>query len=183
MRLISFAVLSLLATSVAFAAARAETTTYIDGNLTGVSANTGGTLVFSDEKAMTLRTGLTSIPISYSNVTKAELGAVKETSHDVPLYKVWALHKRFTKTQTQLLIVDFKNEEGADKTMTLELSQPAASEVFATLQSRSPKLAASNPGARKPGADSWWGDNYWKTTRNSDKWSNKPTGAVAPDNQ
>jgi hypothetical protein len=180
MRFTSFTVLTFVAVTAAFAAStRPETTTYIDGNLSGVSANTGGTLLFSDDKTMTFRTGLTNIEVPYSGVTKAELGAVKENSHDVPLYKVWELHKRFSgKTKTQLLIVNFKNAEGADQNMTLELAQSAASQVLETIQSHDPKAMA---GSSKPAGQSWWGDDFWKTTRNGDKWS-KPPATVAPEN-
>src|SRR5580698_9127145 len=108
-RIPSFAAWTVLACATAFAASRAETTTYVDGNLTGVSANTGGTLLFSDDKAMVFRTGLATVTVPYATVTKAELGATRTNSHDVPLYKVWARHK---KTETQFLTVEFKNEEG-----------------------------------------------------------------------
>jgi hypothetical protein len=192
-RLILLAVLS---TAAAFAASRAETTTYVDGNLTGVSPNTGGTLLLSEEKAMYFRTGLSNVVVPYEGISKVELGAVKETSHGVPLYKVWALHKRFAggnKTETQLLIVGFKNEDGEEKSMTLELAQSAASSVVSTLQERTgktfvaatnkapatqAKADASKSGAKSDGskADAWWGDDYWKTTRNADKW-NKSAGS------
>src|SRR5689334_19972376 len=103
-----------LVSAAAIAAPRSESTTYVDGNLKGVSPNTGGTLSFTDEKAMYLRTGLENVEVPYSAISKVERGAVKETSHNVPVYKVWALHKRFTganKTESQLLIVNFKNED------------------------------------------------------------------------
>lgn len=133
----------------ALAADRAETTTYVDGNVTGISPNTGGTLVFSDDKTMHFRTGLADVPVEYSSISHVELGATKETSHDVPLYKVWALHKRFTgKTQTQLLIVNFKNEAGEDKSMTFELAKAAAPGVLSALESRSGKtveVASAEP--------------------------------------
>lgn len=106
-----------LAGGAALADSRAETTTYVDGNLTNVSPNSGGTLT-SDDKAIHLRTGLENLDVPYTNVSHAELGAVIENSHDVPFYKIWA-HKR-SKTQTQYLIVNFKNDEGAEKTMTLD---------------------------------------------------------------
>jgi hypothetical protein len=180
--------LAVLASAAAFAASQAESTTYIDGNLTGISPNTGGTLLFSDETAMYFRTGLTNVPVPYSGISKVELGAVKETSHDVPLYKVWALHKRFSggnKSETQLLIVSFKTEDGEDKSMTLELAQPAVGHVVSTLEDRTGKSFAapkkSQSASKKPAAakqadeaknaDAWWGDDYWKTNRNSDKWS------------
>jgi len=178
--------LAVLACATAFAASRAETTTYVDGNLTGVAPNTGGTLVFSDDKSMSFRTGLTTIAIPYAAITKAELGATRTNSHDVAFYKVWAHHK---KTETQFLTVDFKNEEGAAKTMTLELAQPSAPEVLATIKGHngsSPNALASaktDAGAKaspptKSGSD-WWGDEMWKTHSNATTWS-KPAGTTAP---
>jgi hypothetical protein len=135
---------------------------------------------------------------------------VKETSHDVPLYKVWA---RRSKTETQLLIVNFKNEAGEEKSMTLELAKASAPGVLASIQSHSPNgpatektpektmVASAEPVAKpaksakpvkdepakkdpkkadnmasgrpdKP-TDPWWGDDYWKTSRNADKWTQK----------
>lgn len=206
------------AAAAAFAASHAETTTYVDGNLNGVSPNSGATLTVSDEKQMTLRTGLANVTVPYEKISHVELGAVKENSHDVPFYKIWARHK--SKTGTQLLIVNFKNDEGEDKTMTLELAQPAAASVFETIQTHSARnvVAASSAPAPAPapaaapaaqaetkadansksktqakadkpdimrtGKESteWWGDDWWKTKRNADKW-NKTTGTNAPDQQ
>jgi hypothetical protein len=127
-RIFSFA---LVCAATAFAASRAETTTYVDGNLSGISPNTGGTLVFSDEKAMSFRTGLATVSVPYSAITRSELGATREISHGAPIYKVWARHK---KTETQFLMVEFKSEDGEAKTMTLELAQASAPTVLATIQ-------------------------------------------------
>jgi hypothetical protein len=126
--ILSFA---LVCAATAFAASRAETTTYVDGNISGISPNTGGTLVFSDEKAMSFRTGLSTVSVPYSAITRSELGATREISHGAPIYKVWARHK---KTETQFLTVEFKSEEGEAKTMTLELAQASAPTVLATIQ-------------------------------------------------
>lgn len=190
----------------AFAASRAETTTYVDGNVTGVSPNTGGTLLFADDKTMIFRTGLATVNVAYATISRSELGATREISHDVAFYKVWAKHK---KTETQFLIVDFKNEEGEARTMTLELAQASASGVLAAIQDHTgpnhePVLAGAksdssarqaaitkgpvnNPKdagavaspATKVGSD-WWGDDIWKTTRNASTWS-RPTGTTAPE--
>jgi hypothetical protein len=249
--ILAIAAFTLAVSSAAPADTRAETSTYLDGNLTGVSPNTGGTLLFSDEKAMYFRTGLSTVAVPYSNISHTELGATKETSHDVPLYKVWALHKRLSKTETQLLIVNFKNETGEEKTMTLELAKASAPGVLSLIQSRtgtdaapakaivasappavSPEAPASSPkpvaspeaprlavndattapaepveskkeakreakleakqeaqdakdakkkeldknfATAKPDkpTDPWWGDDFWKTPRNADKWAAK----------
>ena len=146
-RTLSFAAWTVLAGATVFAASRAETTTYVDGNLPGVSPNTGGTLLFSDDKTMVFRTGLATINVPYSAVTGSELGATRETSHGAPLYKVWARHK---KTETQFLKIDFKNEEGEAKTMTLELAQASASSVLATIREHSVKGSDAEVAAAAP---------------------------------
>jgi hypothetical protein len=201
----SFAAWTLLACATAFAASRAETTTYVDGNLTGISANTGGTLLFSDDKALVFRTGLATVNVPYASITRSELGATRETSHGAPIYKIWARHK---KTETQFLVVEFKNEEGEAKSMTLELAQGSAPSVLATIKDHNgattevaetsaaapvkavrtaPAAVAKNTTdagskaspATKAGSE-WWGDNIWKTTNNASTWT-KPAGASAPE--
>lgn len=136
----------------ALAASRAETTTYVEGNLTGVSPNTGGTLLFSDDKALIFRTGLATIAVPYASIGKAELGATREITHGAPVYKVWARHK---KTETQFLKVEFKGDDGDQKTMTLELAQASASGVLAAIQERqgNTELAkAETPAVAAPAA-------------------------------
>lgn len=197
MRFTSIAILSLAALSAVLADSRPETTTYVDGNLTGVSPNSGGTLMFSDDKAMYLHTGLETVAVPYEGISNAELGAVKETSHDVPLYKIWVRH-RHEKTATQYLIVNFKNEAGEEKSMTLELATGAASTVLADLEARTgkkfgpsqsaeatPQFKDRAPASEKSAstskqADDWWGDAFWKTPRNADKWG-KAASTTTPD--
>src|SRR5580698_8934876 len=149
-RIPSLAASTVIACTTVFAATRAETTTYVDGNLTGVSPNTGGTLVFSDDKSMVFRTGLATVSVPYSAITKSELGATRTTSHDTAFYKVWARHK---KTETQFLTVEFKNDEGEAKTMTLELGQASAPSVLATIQDHTngaAQVASAAPAAPAP---------------------------------
>jgi hypothetical protein len=192
MRISSLTALALIVAGAAFADSSPQTATYVDGNVAGVAPKTGGTLLFAGDQTMNFRTGLANVAVPYSNITHAELGAVVETSRDVPLYKVWALHKRFgAKPQNQYLIVNFTNEEGEQKTMTLELAQAAAPEVLTIIQDHTGKtiaparteIASSNtrkssskvdPMKAGPEASGWWGDDIWKTTRNADKWGKNP---------
>jgi len=150
-RTTSLAAWTVLACATAFAASRAETTTYVDGNLAGVSPNTGGTLLFSDDKTLVFRTGLTTISVPYTAVTKSELGATRETSHGG---KIWSRKK---KTETQFLTVEFKNDEGEAKTMTLELAQASAPGVLAAIQDHTGKqtteVAAERPATLAPAQD------------------------------
>jgi hypothetical protein len=162
------------------AANRPETSTYVDGNVPALKPNTGGTLVFNDTSAMTFRTGLAEVPVPYSGIRRAELGATQVHSHDEPAYKVWSLPKRLHKTETQLLTVDFKNGQGLDQTMTFELAKPAASAVLATIEGHTAKPSGNGGSAAKVAADKpWWGDDIWKTNRNAATWDNKASGTPA----
>jgi hypothetical protein len=199
--ILATAALTLAVVSAAPADTRAETSTYVDGNLTGMSPNTGGTLLLSDDKAMYFRTGLSNVPVPYANISTVELGATRETSHGT------FVHKR--KTETQLLIVTFKNDEGQEKNMTLELAKVSAPGVLSAIQSHgvTPQVAnteaagaPANSFKTKPepkkdekmdvmktatnseGTEGWWGDGFWKTSRNADKWTAK-TGTSSANDQ
>ena len=165
--------LLLLACGLAFGAGRPENSTYVDGNVAALKPNTGGTLVFSDDNAMTFRTGLAEVAIPYKGISKAEPGVTKQHARsDAPLYKVWALPQHFRHTETQLLTVQFKNDKGEDQTMTLELTKEGAGNVLATIEGHTEAGAAAQAAAAKAKANAWWGDSFWKTTRNADKWNN-----------
>jgi len=189
MRISSIAVPALFAAGLAFAESGPQTATYVDGNVTGIAPKTGGTLLFAGDQTMNFRTGLANVAMPYASISHAELGAVVETSRSAPLYKIWAHHKR--KPQDQYLIVNFANETGEAKTMTLELAQAAAPEVLSIIQSHNGKAVdaktqvaanSNKPPAKvdvmRAGPDTstgWWGDDFWKTTRNSDKWTKPST--------
>lgn len=175
---------AVLGVALAYGSPRPETSTYVDGNVTSLKPNTGGTLVFSDNNSMTFRTGVADVAVPYANILKAELGATQTHAHDDPAYKVWLLPRRLHKTETQLLTVQFKNGLGEHQTMTLALAKDAAPGVLATIEERTGKTATD--GAEKTSAKSvaattaktpdskksaeWWGDSFWKTDRNQAQW-------------
>ena len=71
------------------------------------------------------------------------------------------------KSETQQMTVAFTNGNGQDQTMTLEMSKAAADSVLATIERHSAQGRQYD----------WWGDNYWKTTRNKDTWGGAGTVA------
>jgi hypothetical protein len=149
-------------------AADSDSVTYIDGNLTDLTPNSGATLYLNNPQSMELRTPLHSVQVPYNQISKAELGIVKAHSPEPEkLYKVWALPKRLMKSETQQMTVAFQNGSGQDQTMTIELAKPTATILFAKIGRRNGKVAESN----------WWGDEYWKTTRNKDQWGGASTVA------
>jgi len=165
MRILTFTTLTILAGGL-LAAADGSSVTYVKGTVDELSPNTGGTL-FNNAKSMEIRTPLHSVEVPYSQISKAELGAIQSHTPetDAP-YKVWTLHKRFmTGPQTQEMTVAFTNEKGQSQTMTIELPKKTAAGLLATIERHSGAVADSN----------WWGDDYWKTNRNKDTWGGAGT--------
>ena len=167
MRFLTLPTLTILAGGL-LAAADSATVTYIDGNVAELSPSTGATLYLNNPQSMELKTPLHKVQIPYAQISKAELGSVMvHTPDPEPLYKVWALPKRFIKSETQQMTVAFKGGNGQDQTMTIELAKPAAAALVATISRHSGKVADST----------WWGDGYWKTARNKDQWGGAGTVA------
>ncbi|HEX5431680.1 MAG TPA: hypothetical protein VFW83_06925, partial [Bryobacteraceae bacterium] len=140
-----------------------EASTYVDGNIAALRPNTGGTLVFTDNSTMTFKTGLAEVSVPYSGIHKAELGATRVHSGSDPAYKVWLLPKRLHRSVMQLLTVDFRNRQGQDRTMTLELAKSSASAVLSAIQERTQPIT-------QPQSSGWWGDSIWKTQSNAANW-------------
>jgi hypothetical protein len=200
MRIVSILALGTLAGALALAAGRTESVTYVDGNLTGVAPYSPAILVYSGNKELQLHAGKAAIQVPFESIAKTEMSAPQVHSNDVPLYKVWALPKRFGKTETNLLTVNFKDNQGADRTMTLELGAAPAASVLAAIKTHNPNVEtrtlaqAEAPALKqrerdseaqakapqeqtKPSAEGWWGDKYWKTSRNADRWGKgSPSG-------
>src|SRR6202158_1668659 len=153
---------------IACAAANVHTTTYVVGNLDNISAGAIGSVNLSDDRAIVFHTRETTVQVVYTNITKAELGARVTHTPDVPLYKVWELHKRLfaPRDSTQYLTVDFKNANGQDRTMTLELATSVAADMLAVIETHQAKRPAAVYDAQP---DQWWGDGTWKTNRNTPK--------------
>src|SRR5437899_3464619 len=103
MLITSLVATALMVCGAALGAWRTETATYVDGNLSGISPNTTGTLQLSDDKTMYLKTAALTVGVLYTGVSKAELGAVASHSHDAK--------GSGRKTQTQLLTIAFRNSD------------------------------------------------------------------------
>jgi hypothetical protein len=164
---------------IAFAAANVHTTTYVVGNLDNISAGAIGSVNLSDDRAIVFHTRETTVQVAYTNITKAELGARVTHTPDVPLYKVWEIHKRLLapRDSTQYLTVDFKNTDGEDRTMTLELDASVASDMLKVIEIHQGKRPAAVYDAHP---DHLWGVGTWKTNRNRPNWNATSSGAIAP---
>jgi hypothetical protein len=165
MRFLTLPTLAILSGGLLLAVDSASVT-YIDGNVADLAPNTGATLYLTNPGSMELKTSLHKVRITYSQISKAELGSVETHYAEAqPAYKVWALPKRLMKPETRTMTVAFTNESGQDQTITIEMSRAAAEGAFAVIERHNAKIADSN----------WWGDSYWKTNRNQDQWNGAGT--------
>ncbi|SRR5579883_3498297 len=166
-----FTAFAIVACGLSFAAPRPEASIYIDGNISALKPNTGGTLVFQDADTLLFKTSSGDVAVPYKEIRRAELGASHVHSRkETPAYKVWDLPKRLHKNETQLLTVEFQNPAGEEHTMTLELPKPAAANVLAEIQDRTAKKTSA-------AKNEWWGDSWWKTERNAARWDNQQASA------
>jgi len=165
MRYLTLSILTIVSGGL-LAASDAATVTYIDGNVAELSPGAGATLHMDNPQSMELKTPLHQVRIPYTQISKAELSAVlARTPDSEPLYKVWALPKRLVKSETRQMTVDFTDGSGQNQTLTLQMSKTSAESAFTTIKRHSAKVADNT----------WWGDNYWKTSRNKDTWGGAGT--------
>src|SRR5260370_37469583 len=143
-----------LACVLALAAGPTENITYVDGNLTGVTPQSAGALVYSGTEALEIKVGLSTLAVPYAGIAKAGLSAPQQHSSDVPLYKVWKLRKHFSKTATQLLTVNFTDDQGEARNMTLELGVAAASTVLNVIKLHNPSVETTTLATAEPSTSS-----------------------------
>lgn len=163
MRTASLLVLTVALGSSSLRAAASREATYTIGDLDGLEPGASG-IVQLDNQGLKFHSGKITIDAPYSKISSAELGAKLTHSEDVPLYKIWELHKRFAdKTTYQNFIVNFKDARGDEHSMTLEMTESAAAELHETIERRTGAKARSQ-------RDDWWGDDMWRTNRNHQTW-------------
>lgn len=171
MRFLSSAACLVLALSCSRLMAASVDAAYVVGNLKDLSAGNSGLLRVESED-LTFRSGKVTIAALYKKITGYEMGPAVVRPANGP---VW---KRLTTKRPahRNLTIDFTDARGEEQTMTLELPELAASEVYDAIE--------IGTGHRRAGSTSqpWWGDNMWRTTRNNRDWNSSapPPAAASP---
>jgi len=141
--------------------------TYVVGNLDGMEAGAEGSLGVDSDRLL-FRAEKTSVDVPFRKIVQVELGPTLTHSVDVPLYKVWQLHKRFLaeKPTYQNLTLNFKGDDGKEQSMTLEMLERATLRTYDTI------LIKTGRKPRHPKED-WWGDSVWRTNRTNPDWEKR----------
>ncbi len=152
-----------------------EKVSFIEGTSKGIAPHTVGTLVMRENKQMVFRYAKGSVAIPYQSITNAEIGPTRGRDAG-PSYKVWNAPKRFGNKTRYLTIL--YTENGTTNKLVFELADKAATLTVAQIEIAQGK----RQGTVQSTADNdelWWGDKFWRTNRNADKW-NKTAGTEAP---
>jgi len=140
-----------------------DTATYVGGSVKTIPIDLVGVLDVSDKGELRFDYGTATYKLPCTQITSTAI-TQDETKHilrKIPVPSLLPGRKKET------LTVNYKDAAGASGTLNFELSAIQASallEVIA-IKKATPETAASS----QNGSD-WWGDKYWKTTRNRTDW-------------
>jgi hypothetical protein len=146
---------------------------YVGGTVKTIPANTTGALNLDDNKDLRFYFGKSTYRLAYDQITSAEtLGG--EEHHG--LGKITGLFSRISRKKRETLSVIFQDAAGTSGALNFELTAEQATDARATIGQRT-RLAANGEDPEQ-----WWGDKYWKTTRNRGAWASErqPEPAAAP---
>lgn len=172
-----------LVSSVVLFAGPGEQAAYVDGTARVIPLNARGTLDLQDQTALQFHYGKSTYKVPYENITAMEFKDKANLRFGVKT-AVKAVPHLFSRSKNQYLNVSFKGDQGRATELVFELSPESVGKVTPTLEARTGKklhadapvvaaAPASPASPASPSADGWWGDSYWKTTRNADTWAKK----------
>ena len=172
----TFYLAAVLFISVAYvSAANRSDAEYLGGTVKTIPSNTVGTLDLNDPKDLVFHYGRNFFRLPFEKIRTYEIAhanPARRTLGHVPL-------PRMPWKQDQVLNVSFRGIGNETGVLSFKLNGKDVSMAEWALKSRvdDPKESASN-GARSKLPESWWGDRYWHTLRNSALWpSSEPESA------
>jgi hypothetical protein len=150
----------------------AEIAEYLGGTVKSIPVNATGSLSLGDAKELRFNYGQSVYKLPYGQITGTEIiqGEGRHVLHvRVP---------RFFGKNKETLAINYKDAAGASGTLNFELSARQASAARDTIAERkAPQAASANQTAQ---SNEWWGDKYWKTTRNRATWEATTAPPIAP---
>jgi hypothetical protein len=157
------AVLLMLSTAALLAHSAANDAEYLGGSSRAIPGNTIGTLDLSDSQELRFRYGKSVYRLPYSQIDGFDFSAGPR--HRV-FHKVTVSGKLWPRKHN-ILNISVRDEKGEVSSMSFALTGKAvASAAESVLEARTTSFNAANSG--RP--DVWWGDKYWRTTRNNPNW-------------
>jgi hypothetical protein len=164
-----FAIRSLLASTIIFAAlppavvrAASEAVQYVGGTVKSIPVNTAGSFNFDDAKEFRFSYNGSMYRLPYDQITSTDIekADVRRVLHVFPAVSPIASHRK------QTLVINYTDSTGATGSLNFELMAYKATDAQDTIAAKKSPGAASADGQ----SNEWWGDRYWRTTRNQAAW-------------
>lgn len=133
---------------------------YVGGTVKSIPANSAGTFNFDDAKELRFNYAGVVFKLPYEQITSTEVNKA-EGHHLLGKIPVPSLMPGKRK---QTLSISYKDPAGATGTLNFELSASQASSVRDTIALKKAPVQTATQ------STDWWGDRYWKTTRNKGTW-------------
>jgi hypothetical protein len=152
--------------------AGSSTVEYTGGTVKSIPANSVGSLNLDDAKEMKFVYGQSAYNLPYEQITSTDI-AKGEGHH---LFRKIPVPSLRPGNRKETLTVSYKDAAGATGTLNFVLTASQASEVSETIAAK--KAAPQSETATQ--SSDWWGDRYWKTTRNQATWEAKTAPASQP---
>lgn len=146
----------------------ATTAEFVSGTVKSIPANTTGSLDAGSSSELSFHYGKSVFSLPYRNITSTEV--TEPTGHHIWKVPVPKLGK-----SPRFLNITYKD---GDSSRMLTFKAPASA-VTALVHAiddrrREPQTAAAKAAAIKTDTEAWWGDRYWRTSRNKQKWPDVP---------
>lgn len=167
----------LLAAPSGRAASASKEAEYLGGSVKSIRVNTVGSLDLDDLEDLQFKSNGATMRVPYARIKTVNFdhaqSQTRKVAH-VPLPKL-PLFRR-----DQRMDLSFRDENGRIGTMSFRLTGKALSSAEFILSERmdsSPKSRQNAARTKLP--EAWWGDKYWKTTRNKGAWPDpEPAGTA-----
>ena len=145
---------------------------YVSGTAKSIPVNTPGTLDARGPSGLSFKYGKSVLAVPFKNITGTE---VTEPSG----HHIW--HVRVPKIGKSERFLNITYREGeTSRMLTFKAPTGTVKELANAIDVRrvEPKPAAATALAPRPpinkDPEAWWGDQYWRTTRNKSKWPQSP---------
>ena len=157
----------------AWAVSTSKDAEYLGGSVKSIPVKTVGSLDLDDREELQFKTAEATVKVPYSRIKTVNFSRAKSAARKVgpvPLPKLPLLHR------DELLDLSYRDEGGHICTMSFRLTGKALASAESTLTERmdSTGKTAQTAGRQKL-PEAWWGDKYWKTTRNKGTWPETET--------
>jgi len=162
-RQVLISTLVLAAVPPAVVRASSDTVQYVGGTVKSIPVNSSGTINFDDAKEFRFMYNGSVFKLPYDQITSTniEKADVRRVMHIFPAMSPIAAHRK------QTLVINYSDSSGATGSVNFELPAYRAMDAQETIAA---KRSPITPAAAAAATNEWWGDKYWKTTRNKPAW-------------